>query len=975
MIETQKILDRLDGLGFLKSLFPGSSFPDHTSGEVAILCPFHADKSPSCHFNVQTKQYHCKGCGAGGSAVDLLARVAGISRPQAVAELASTLGVFDDKAIAAHVVEEFHAALLVNAQALQALQVRKGLDAQDVATWRLGWDAEAKRLVIPVRDEHGAVVNLRKYDLLKLNDPKHKYLNLKGHAEVRLWPLDALAEPHAEVVLTEGELKMISLRRRGFNAVTPTGGAAVWKDQFTPRFKQQRVVLCYDVDATGVARALQLARRLATVADEVKVVRLPLDVGKHPHGGVEDYFAADGYTAQDFRNLITSTPVWQPDATPAREVDEREYDVDLGSASKAQYFDRRVVTPVLVSAKDTAPYIVPAKLHVNCPRGMEICAVCPVNLAMESPDGKFEVVWRADDPELLDLIEVDKPKQARRIADLIGIPGGPNGCRVHELVVAESHNLEEVRLEPQIERHGDAPSGAEQAVARAYVVGHGTQANSTYRMKARATVDPRDQHATLLVYEAVPHVDNLSTFAPTEPDLQALVLFQPSAWTVDGIETKLNELYADLESNVTRIFQRRDMHAMFDLVWHSALYVTLDGEPRKGWVDALVLGDSGQGKSETAQRLLRHYGLGEWVDMKGATEAGLKGGLQEQAKRWWVSWGAVPKADRRGLVLDEAKGATTQALQSLTSMRSSGIAELVKIERRRAYARTRLLWVTNPRPARSVETYSYGVLAIKELFGSLEDVRRLDAAMIVASNEVPTGLINAALRDVTPRAAHVHTAELCRRLILWAWSRTAAQVNLEPDAYETCLDMAAAHAKKYSAEIPLVEPADHRMKLARLAAAMAARTFSCTDDGYGVIVRKCHVEWVGKFLDRCYSSRFMGYLDYSRDTLEADKLVNPDEVKRVILGATDPSAVMAGLTRSTAIRQSDLSDWFNVDFHSASGKLSTFVRANALVRRGTDYYKTVPFIDWLRKLVAQDKTDYPSGRPVRERGSMTKEEY
>ncbi|MBX2848935.1 MAG: hypothetical protein KTR16_11485 [Acidiferrobacterales bacterium] len=43
--------------------------------EYVCLCPIHNEKSPSCHVHEDKQLFHCKGCNAGGSAVDFLAAV------------------------------------------------------------------------------------------------------------------------------------------------------------------------------------------------------------------------------------------------------------------------------------------------------------------------------------------------------------------------------------------------------------------------------------------------------------------------------------------------------------------------------------------------------------------------------------------------------------------------------------------------------------------------------------------------------------------------------------------------------------------------------------------------------------------------------------------------------------------------------------------------------------------------------------
>jgi hypothetical protein len=304
------------------------------------------------------------------------------------------------------------------------------------------------------------------------------------------------------------------------------------------------------------------------------------------------------------------------------------------------------------------------------------------------------------------------------------------------------------------------------------------------------------------------------------------------------------------------------MHLVYDLVYHSVLYVPFQGRSYKGWVEGIVIGDSSQGKSETIKYIMQHYGLGEKLDAKNATNAGLLGGLQETTRRWFISWGVITLNDRKLVALDEIKGMSTDTISKLTDARSSGVVELSKIEKAKTTCRCRLIWISNPRSERQLSTYNYGVEAIKELIGALEDVRRFDIGIAVASGDVPDKVINTKQSD-RPLVEHRYKTDLCRDLILWAWSRTADKVRFEPEAMDAILQSAIELGAKYSSMIPLVEPADQRLKMARLSAALAARLFSTDETGETLVVHAAHVKVVHKAIDRIYSSKSFGYDDYS----------------------------------------------------------------------------------------------------------------
>jgi DNA primase len=57
------------------------------------LCPFHNEKSPSFSVSPTKQFYHCFGCGAHGTAISFLMEHAGLTFPEAVQELAQSVGL------------------------------------------------------------------------------------------------------------------------------------------------------------------------------------------------------------------------------------------------------------------------------------------------------------------------------------------------------------------------------------------------------------------------------------------------------------------------------------------------------------------------------------------------------------------------------------------------------------------------------------------------------------------------------------------------------------------------------------------------------------------------------------------------------------------------------------------------------------------------------------------------------------------
>lgn len=66
------------------------------------LCPFHGEKTPSFNVNPARGIFHCFGCGVGGNAITFVAKMEGLSFPEAVKFLAKRVGVeIEDRPVSA----------------------------------------------------------------------------------------------------------------------------------------------------------------------------------------------------------------------------------------------------------------------------------------------------------------------------------------------------------------------------------------------------------------------------------------------------------------------------------------------------------------------------------------------------------------------------------------------------------------------------------------------------------------------------------------------------------------------------------------------------------------------------------------------------------------------------------------------------------------------------------------------------------
>ena len=278
---------------------------------------------------------------------------------------------------------------------------------------------------------------------------------------------------------------------------------------------------------------------------------------------------------------------------------------------------------------------------------------------------------------------------------------------------------------------------------------------------------------------------------------------------------------------------------------------------KRGWGELLIIGDSGQAKTTLVERLMHHYRLGELHSGESSRRTGLVYNMQQNNKRWFLVWGAFPLNDGGLLTIDELSGLSEDDLAVMSDVRSSGIAKATGVITAETTSRTRAIYISNPRNGRQLNSETYGVNAVLKLMGKAEDVRRLDIAMSVASGDVDPALVNRSLKDI-PEVPHIYTSDVCNTRVLWAWSRKPEDVKITDEATERILAAATEMGARYTSKVPIVEAADQRIKIARLAVAAACCVFS-TSTGEDVIVKPEHVDFVVDFMNEVYCAKSFGY--------------------------------------------------------------------------------------------------------------------
>ncbi len=918
------------------------------------LCVFHDNTdTPALSINVQRGVYKCfnPACSAhrGGDFIGFYMRVRDVPFPQAIRELARRVGLnlpdepatsADVPPIDADVVHAHHQRLLATANAMTWLQEHRGLTSETVVRWQLGYDGQ--RYFIPIQDEAGAYRNIRRYKP-NAGRAQDKMMSWRtGYGAARLWPYDSLELARTTgqtVLLCEGEMDCLLALQLGFCAITTTGGAGTWRENWNELFRGLDVAICYDVDDAGRRGALHIAHKLLHLARAVRVVAIPLT---EPDGAdFTDYIHGHGQSADDFRRLIDETPVFVASGNGRVEMPAEPtepVDVHLSLASEARYYNQNVRTPVVLSGKTMAPYIVPKDVRLSCSMpDMPMCQRCPV----AAQQGRLTHSLEFDSNEILQFVGVPDSKLQAQLKQKIGVP---QKCTYVDIAIERSLNVEEIQLIPEIDHTN---LSVEYVTRQAYYIGHGLKTNKSYTMTGLTVPHPKTQLATHIITSKVDAQSNIDAFRLTDDVVSRLRVFQPDEESLDGLWAKLGAIYDDLEKH-TRIYQRRDLMLGVDLTYHSLLRFSLLGDMlTRGWVECLVIGDTRTGKTTIVERLKDYYGAGEVGSGENTSLAGLVGGLHQLGDAWVLQWGKIPLNDRRLYAIDEAGNLPPEQIARLSSMRSSGIAEVIKVHTERTSSRTRQIWISNPRGNKPLASYSQGVLAVKELIGAPEDIARFDLVVTAASDDVELSVINAAHEVEAPET---FTKELCHDRVMWAWSRNEHQVQWLDGAERRVLDHANTHGRQYrhATEIPLVEPNEQRVKIARLAVAAAALFFS-TSDGALVSVGPHHVDFAVQFLDRLYAKRSLAFTAYADAKRRQHELQDEDAVLALLQGAPDS---IRQLMQQESLTQTDIAEILGIDDRATiREKISMLRKVGFLIRQGSSsYVKSPAAISFLRRL-------------------------
>lgn len=300
------LLTRVDIVDIIDSRVPLKK----AGRNLQACCPFHNEKTPSFTVSPDKQFYHCFGCGAHGTAIGFLMEYDQMSFPEAIHELADSVGMtvpttqgnavanpakqnlydlmdkvcqfyvhqlqthpqrkqFTDylaqRGLSAQTIEHFQIGMApdgwdnvlktfgVNQQAIEQLN-EAGLLSQNDKGRR--YDRFRNRVMFPIRDRRGRVIG---FGGRVLGDDIPKYLNSpetpifhKGNELYGLFQARKANRNLDNIVIVEGYMDVIALAEKGITNAVATLGTST-----TPEHLKQlqratpEVVFCFDGDRAG----------------------------------------------------------------------------------------------------------------------------------------------------------------------------------------------------------------------------------------------------------------------------------------------------------------------------------------------------------------------------------------------------------------------------------------------------------------------------------------------------------------------------------------------------------------------------------------------------------------------------------------------------------------------------------------------------------------------------------------------------
>jgi DNA primase len=327
----EEFIQRIKSSVSIVSLFEKYAALKRAGRDYVCLCPFHSEKTPSCHIYSENESFYCFGCGAGGDVINFVRLIENLDYVEAIKEVAGYAGMtvpetdgqgrYSDGQNKARVLEmnrtaaKFWVQELLRNNVPQVYLTNRGLTPDTVKKYGIGWAADSwntlqnymrgkgyhddeltagslltknekgncydkfrGRIMFPIIDRRGNVIGFGGRTTLPDGEPK--YLNSSETAAFQkrnnLFSLN-FAKNTAKnyFILCEGYMDAVSMNQAGFDNAVAALGTAITDSQarLIKQYVNEAVIAC-DADEAGQKATFKAVNLLSEAGIAAKVLQI-----------------------------------------------------------------------------------------------------------------------------------------------------------------------------------------------------------------------------------------------------------------------------------------------------------------------------------------------------------------------------------------------------------------------------------------------------------------------------------------------------------------------------------------------------------------------------------------------------------------------------------------------------------------------------------------------------------------------------
>lgn len=868
-------------------------FVEKRDDQLYAHCPFHRDDTPSFTMNEETNEWYCHSCKRGGAEDEFIAAYFDV--PKEVAKFAHNYFITKNAwpFPSEQEVAQYQTALRNRPNEITALH-NFGITDEVIEKYKLG--LENSRITIPVYSNTGYCVNIRKYLPPHKRDAGQthgaKCINVKRLGAVRYYPYSAFTDSD-DIYIVEGEKDCLVAISHGINAVTSTGGSQIPVDELM-LFKDKNVYLMLDTDQVGQKNTKLYTQLLRNIAKAIFIVTLPC----------KDF---TDYWMETHNSDLSELTV--PFSEKVEEKVQTQ-DMTLYRSEFIENLDTWIsLRNMSIIGAESHIYTIPSKMRVMC-NNPKCTKRCPLSMAMSAPSISEITVEPRQVTEFIDAKDAARDYWARK----------QFGCNKIITETVESVNVQKILFQESASFiDGLDESSNENRYGLYLYTDSRLQPTAKYNFEACRVSNPRNQK-TYYVIRSAENVNSTELSYDYETFEYFAKVAEESNNAVEMMQKHYDEWMAKLS-----IEGRLDLFGSVMLTYCSVTEIPWNYGLIKGWMDIICVGDTRTGKSQIAQRLIKEFGLGSYINGENSRNTGVIGGVQKIGDAWMITWGAIPMNDKGLLFIDEASGLEIEDVKNLSSTRSSGAVTINKVIKGEARARTRVIWITNPRSGKNINEYYWkGFGAFQEYIPVMEDQARYDLVITAAREDIEflEGIDSVQMPNVARWRSLVNTA----------WNISSERIVFS-HGFKTAMRETCRKLNEDYGGGPIVIGVSVHEKMLRMTCAMAMLCGSIKNGD--LVVTEKHIQWADEWFRYTLEKPSLAYAAYVREKRRAEKRKRDNEV--FIREQLELHPALRSLLVAANFRGNQVQEVLGLDRVDASKILSELLRRGLVVagRNGT----------------------------------------